>query len=61
MLHRPIETAVHFCAIILSFNNKVIYDINIDLFKWLLCCRCYMLISGRPVATEAGRKTISTL
>jgi len=26
---------VHFCAIILSFNNKIIYSINVDLFKWL--------------------------
>jgi SAM-dependent methyltransferase len=52
---------VHFCAITLSFNNKVIYGINIDLFKWLLCCRCYMLISGCSVATEAGWKIISTL
>ena len=27
---------VHFCAMIFSFNNKVIYGINVDLFKWLL-------------------------
>lgn len=27
---------VHFCAITLSFNNKIIYGINVDLFKWLL-------------------------
>jgi SAM-dependent methyltransferase len=27
---------VHFCAMTLSFSNKVIYGINIDLFKWLL-------------------------
>jgi len=27
---------VHFCAMILSFNNKTIYGINVDLFKWLL-------------------------
>lgn len=27
---------VHFCAISLSCNNKIIYGINVDLFKWLL-------------------------
>ncbi len=27
---------VHFCAITLSFNNKIIYGINVDLFTWLL-------------------------
>ena len=27
---------VHFLAILFSFNNKSFYNINIDLFKWLL-------------------------
>jgi SAM-dependent methyltransferase len=27
---------VHFFAILFSFNNKTIYGINVDLFKWLL-------------------------
>lgn len=27
---------VHFLAILLSFNSKALYGINVDLFKWLL-------------------------
>ena len=27
---------VHFLAMLLSFNNKTIYGINVDIFKWLL-------------------------
>ncbi len=33
---------VHFCAITLSFNNKIIYDINVDLFKCLFFWIKYM-------------------
>jgi SAM-dependent methyltransferase len=28
--------SVHFLAILFSFNNKALYGINVDLFKWLL-------------------------
>jgi SAM-dependent methyltransferase len=33
---------VHFLAMVFSFNNKTLYGLNIDLFKWLLFWVKYM-------------------
>lgn len=33
---------VHFLAIVFSFNNRTIYGINVDLFKWLLFWMKYL-------------------